>query len=68
MRLGKIQQIIVDHLAQCSDVGGYFGASTKCSGLWGYDLAQVQRALEGLIRRGIVRKEGPLPRHILVKR
>lgn len=66
MRLGSIQRLIVGYLARCGEIGGYIGSTTKAPELQGYDLEQVERAVEGLLRRGIVRREGI--RHILVER
>jgi len=57
-RLGKIQQDIVRFLSRCKDYRGYIGSTCRAEELAGLDLEQVERSLEGLKRRGIVRKEG----------
>ena len=56
----------MSYLKRCGPNGGYIGCTTKAEEFRGLDLEQVQRALKGLISRGIVRQEGPLPRNILV--
>ena len=66
MRLGSVQRDVVAYLSRCGEIGGFVGSTTKASELRGYDLEQVERALAGLLRRGIVRREGI--RHILVER
>ena len=59
MRIGSIQRDILFFLARCDkEVGGYIGSTTQAEELRGYDLSQVERALTGLIERGLVRKEG----------
>jgi hypothetical protein len=58
MRLGSIQTNIVMFLYRCREHGAFIGSTTACSELAGYDLPQVERALEGLIRRGLVERKG----------
>lgn len=65
MRLGSVQRDVVAFLARCGETGGFVGSTTQAAELRGYDLEQVERALAGLLRRGIVRREGI--RHILVE-
>ena len=67
MRLGSIQKDIIKILRECNpDIGVFFGSTSKHRELAGLDLIQVDRALAGLERRRIIRKEGPLPRWLLV--
>jgi hypothetical protein len=66
MRLGSIQQLVVAFLTRCGENGGFIGTTTKAEEFRGLDFEQVERAVAGLLRRGIVRKEGI--RTILVKR
>ncbi len=61
MRLGKIQKLIVKNLYEVGDRGMYFGSTTRCKDLYGLDLEQVERSLEGLRRQRIVYREGSLP-------
>ena len=68
MRLGKIQRDIVAYLSSCGEHGGPICSTTKAEEFRGLDLAQIERSLTGLLRRGIIRREGPLPRYLLVKR
>lgn len=65
MRLGSVQRDIVAYLERCGNVGGAICSTTKASELAGYDLAQVERALSSLIRRGIVHKASAI-RYVLV--
>ena len=65
-RLGKIQRNIVIFLAECGEEGGFIGSTARAAELRGYDLKQVERAVAGLVRRSIVRREGI--RYILVKK
>ena len=58
MRLGKIQQDIVSYLSHCGEHGGVICSTTKASEFRGLDLEQVQRSIEALLRRGIIRREG----------
>lgn len=58
MRLGRIQQDVITVLRQAGSDGRFIGAGTKAVELRGYDLEQVERALDGLYRRGIIRREG----------
>jgi hypothetical protein len=58
MRLGKVQRDIVAFLSRCSASGAAICSTTKAEEFRGYDLEQVERALAGLMRRGIVRREG----------
>lgn len=65
MRLGSIQKLIMQFVDRCDPViGVHIGSTTKAHELRG--LVQVERALEGLVRRGILRREGI--RHIKVQR
>jgi len=65
MRLGSTQRNVVAFLTRCGETGAFIGSTTKAIELRGYDLKQVERAVAGLLRRGIIRREGI--RHILVK-
>lgn len=65
MRLGKIQRGIVSYLSRCPETGGVICSTTKAEEFQGLDLEQVERAIEGLLRRGIIRRKGIL--YILVK-
>lgn len=65
MKLGSIQKDIVRFLDRCGSVGGYIGSTCKAEELRGLDWEQVERSLQGLLRRNIIRKEGI--RYILVK-
>jgi hypothetical protein len=58
MRLGSIQRDVVAYLTRCSEKRGVIRSTTKADEFQGYDLEQVERALTGLMRRGIVRREG----------
>jgi hypothetical protein len=58
MPLGSIQRNIVAFLSRCGAGGTFIGSATKAPELRGYELEQVERALAGLSRRGIVRREG----------
>ena len=58
MRLGHIQRDIVNFLSRCGERGAFIGSTTKAIDLRGYDLEQVERAVAGRIRRGIVRRDG----------
>lgn len=55
-KLGTVQQNIVNYLRRTG--GAKIASTTKASELSGYDLAQVERALAGLIKRGIVKTNG----------
>lgn len=57
MRLGPIQQSIVTFLKRCGPNGGCIGVTTRAPEFAGLDLEQVERALQALIRRKIVRRE-----------
>jgi hypothetical protein len=57
MRLGSIQRDIVAYLSRCPPIGGCICSTTKATEFRGYELEQVERALAGLMRRGIVRRE-----------
>lgn len=57
MRLGSIQRSIVAYLSRCGEGGGVICSTTKAEELRGLDLEQVERALAGLLRRGIIRRE-----------
>jgi hypothetical protein len=58
MRLGKIQQDVVSFLARCGEGGGVICSTTRAAEFRGYDLNQVERAISGLLRRSIIRREG----------
>jgi hypothetical protein len=64
MRIGYIQKDIIAYLQRCGENGGFIGCTTKASEFAGLDWEQVERALQGLLRRSIIRKEGI--RYILV--
>lgn len=67
MRLGKIQRDIIAYLERCEpEIGGVICSTTRAPEFRGLDLAQVERALEALIRRNIVRRDGPI-RLLLVR-
>jgi hypothetical protein len=54
--IGPIQRDVIAYLSRCGENGGHIGSTTKAKEFRGYDLNQVERALAGLIRRGIVQK------------
>lgn len=59
MNIGAIQRNILLFLARCNkEEGAFIGSTTKAEELRGLDLLQVERALAGLTKRGLVRKEG----------
>lgn len=58
MRLGTVQRNIMAFLSRCGESGAFIGSTTKAEELRGYDLEQVERALTGLLRRRIIRREG----------
>lgn len=59
MRIGAIQRRILFFLARCDrEVGGYIGSTTKAEEFGGLDLPEVERALNALIKRDLVRKVG----------
>jgi hypothetical protein len=64
-RIGYIQRDIVAYLSRCGEGGGHIGPTTKAEEFNGLDLEQVKRSLDGLLRRGIVRREGI--RYLLTK-
>lgn len=63
--VGSIQRSVLNYLARCGDVGGAICSTTKAAEFRGLDLDQVERAISGLLRRGMIRREGI--RYILVK-
>ena len=65
MRLGKIQRDIVAYLSRCPATGGVICSTTKAEEFRGYELEQVERALAGLLRRRIIRRESI--RYVLVR-
>jgi hypothetical protein len=58
VRLGKIQCDIVNYLARCPMTGGVICSTTKAEEFRGLDLEQVERSIAGLLRRGIIRRDG----------
>lgn len=58
MKLGPIQKLILTFLSRCDREKGAFIGSTKAEELAGLDLEQVERALAGLLRRNIIKREG----------
>jgi hypothetical protein len=58
MRIGPIQKDILTYLKRYGKNGGFIGTTTKASEFAGLDWKQVERALQGLLRRSIIRKEG----------
>jgi hypothetical protein len=58
MRIGPIQKDILTYLKRHDESGGFIGPTTKASEFAGLDWEQVERALQGLLRRSIIRKEG----------
>ena len=58
MRVGKIQKDVLTYLARCGESGGVICTTTKAPEFHGYDLEQVERAISGLLRRNIIRREG----------
>lgn len=58
MRIGKIQQDVLLYLARCGEKGGYIGQGTKAQEFQGLTLEQVERAIAGLLRRKIIKREG----------
>lgn len=58
MRLGSVQKNVMTYLTRCGDLGGPVSSTTKAEELRGYDLEQVERAVAGLLRRKIIRREG----------
>ena len=68
MKFGKIQIDIITYLQRCDPVkGGYIGSTCKAKEFRGLDWEQVEQALNRLLKRKIIRKEGPLPRYILTR-
>ena len=65
MRLGAIQRLVVSYLSRCPPTGGAISSTTKAEEFRGLDLIQVERAIAGLTRRGIIRREGI--RYLLVR-
>lgn len=65
-RLGPRQRDIVEYLRRGPVTGSVICSTTKAPEFGGLDLEQVERSLAGLIRRGIVRREGI--RYILVEK
>lgn len=65
MRLGRIQKDVMKYL---SEGGSYLmrGFDVRVGAFTGYDAIQVFDAADALVKRGILRKEGPLPRYIIV--
>lgn len=57
MRLGSIQQSIMTYLRRMPPTGGFIGSTCKAEEFRGLDLEQVERALAGLVKRRIIRKE-----------
>jgi hypothetical protein len=57
MRLGRIQSKVVGYLAS-RDGSGVICSTTKAEEFAGLDLAQVNRAISGLLRRRIIKREG----------
>jgi hypothetical protein len=66
MRLGSIQKDIVVYLSRCGVNGGYIGIGCKAEEFRGYDWEQVEAALERLLHRRLIRREGI--RYILVSK
>lgn len=66
MRLGSIQRAVVAYLSRCPPTGGVICSTTKAEEFRGYDLNQVERAIDGLLRRSIIRREGIC--YVLVER
>lgn len=58
MRLGSIQKNIVDVIKQNGTKGAYIGFGCRDKKLRGYDLEQVELAINRLLKRGIIRREG----------
>lgn len=58
MHIGSVQRNILMFLYRCGETGAFIGSTTRAEELRGYDLSQVERALEALIGRGLVRREG----------
>jgi hypothetical protein len=58
MRIGPIQKDILTYLKRCDENGGFIGPTTKASEFAGLDWKQIERALQSLLRRSIIRKEG----------
>lgn len=58
MRLGHIQKNILSYLRSCPVTGGCICSTTKAVEFRGYDYEQVERALNSLLKRNIIRKEG----------
>lgn len=65
MKLGRIQSDLVAYLNRRGEVGAFIGPTTACDELAGYDLSQVERALDGLLRRGVVKQVGHNGRVVL---
>ena len=53
MRLGRIQKDVLKFVLDCYPRGAYI--YSRSSGLCGYDEPQVLRAIEGLVKRGILK-------------
>ncbi len=66
MRLGSIQKDIVAYLNRCGPEGGYIGTTCRAEEFHGYYWEQVERSINALMRRRIIRKEGI--RYILVNK
>ncbi len=52
-----MQRDVMTYLSRCGSFGGPVCSTTKAPELRGYDLEQVERALAGLLRRKIIRRE-----------
>lgn len=62
MKLGAIQRSVVSFLSRAPKHRAVICSTTKAAEFRGLDLEQVERALQGLIKRGIIQKKGILYR------
>lgn len=58
MKLGVIQKDILTYLERCKNGIGVICSITKAEEFRGYDLEQVERSINRLIDRGIIKHEG----------